>query len=102
MSGGVRNVSVTNCVFRETDSGLCFKTTRGRGGVVENIDISNISMSNIAGAAITVDMFYGVKESRPEPLSERTPAFRQFNIRNVSCSSAKIAIVVRGLPELPI
>jgi len=102
MSGGVRNVSVTNCVFRETDNGLRFKTTRGRGGVVENIDISNISMSGITGAAITFDMYYGVNDPRFEPVSERTPIFRQFNIRNVSCSSAKQAMEVRGLPEMPI
>jgi len=88
MSGGVRNVAVTNCVFRDTDTGLRFKTTRGRGGVVENIEISNIAMSNIAGEAITFDMFYAVKDPRPEPVSERTPVFRQFLIRNVTCDGA--------------
>ena len=42
------------------------------------------------------------KDPRPEPVSERTPAFRQFHIRNVTCDGAKQAMVVRGLPELPI
>jgi polygalacturonase len=102
MSGGVRNVSVANCVFKGTQTGLRFKTTRGRGGVVENIDITNIAMSDIAGEAITFDMFYQVKDPRPEPVSERTPAFRQFLIRNVTCDGAKRAMAVRGLPERPI
>jgi DNA sulfur modification protein DndE len=102
MSGGVRNVSVTNCVFKGTDTGLRFKTTRGRGGVVENVEVSNVAMSDIAGEAITFDMFYAVKDPRPEPVSERTPIFRQFYIRNVTCDGAKQAMAVRGLPELPI
>ena len=37
MSGDVRNIKVTNCQFLGTDNGLRFKSTRGRGGAVENI-----------------------------------------------------------------
>src|SRR5690606_29371821 len=37
MSGGVRNVHVSHCTFIGADIGLRFKTTRGRGGIVENI-----------------------------------------------------------------
>ena len=37
MSGGARNIYVSNCSFIGTDIGLRFKTTRGRGGIVENI-----------------------------------------------------------------
>ena len=44
MSGGVRNVKVSNCTFIGTDIGLRFKTTRGRGGLVENVDIDHIYM----------------------------------------------------------
>lgn len=32
MSGGARNIYVTNCTFMGTDVGLRFKTARGRGG----------------------------------------------------------------------
>jgi polygalacturonase len=37
MSGGANNLFVYNCTFIGTDIGLRFKTTRGRGGVIENI-----------------------------------------------------------------
>lgn len=47
MSGGVRNISVSNCQFLGTDVGLRFKSRRGRGGIVENIYISDIYMFNI-------------------------------------------------------
>jgi polygalacturonase len=103
MSGGVRNVAVRNCIFRGTDIGLRFKTTRGRGGVVENIDIANIVMYDIRLDAISLNMYYWISgDPVPEPVSERTPAFRDFSIRNVVCHGAKRAFELRGLPEMPV
>jgi polygalacturonase len=110
MSGGVRNIHVSNCIFEGTDIGLRFKTTRGRGGIVENIEISNIEMSEIGGAAISLDMYYGgtewqndaVNQAPPEPVDEGTPQFRRIHIRNVHCASAERAVEMRGLPEMPI
>lgn len=59
MSGGVKNIYVDNCTFLGTDVGLRFKSTRGRGGVVENIHISNINMINIPNEGLIFDLFYG-------------------------------------------
>ena len=101
MSGGVRNIDVANCTFDGTDVGLRFKTTRGRGGIVENVRISNITMANIRDDAILFDMYYA-KQDRPEPLTERTPHFRNFHIANIVCRSAGRAATLRGLPERPI
>ena len=55
MSGGARNIWVNNCTFIGTDIGLRFKTTRGRGGIVENIYINDIQMIDIPGEAIQVE-----------------------------------------------
>ena len=44
-----------------TDVGLRFKSKRGRGGIVENIYIRNISMMDIITDAITFNMYYGGK-----------------------------------------
>ena len=102
MSGDVRNVTVRNCRFHGTDIGLRFKTMRGRGGVVEHIDISDIEMRDIRDDAISLDMLYHERSPAPEPVSERTPRFRDISIRNVTCLGAKRAIHIRGLPEMPI
>ncbi|HTV41913.1 MAG TPA: glycoside hydrolase family 28 protein [Candidatus Sulfotelmatobacter sp.] len=112
MSGGVRNVRVDNCTFIGTDVGLRFKSTRGRGGVVEKIYISNIRMENIAGDAINFNMYYGGKAPLDEtsgdapgnvpPVTEGTPQFRDIHIANVICLGAQNAIVLEGLPEMPI
>ncbi len=78
MSGGVRNVEVSHCVFNGTDVGLRFKTARGRGGVVENIRISNITMANIKNEAILFDMFYAVKQARPRTAQRADAAVPQL------------------------
>ena len=68
MSGGVRNVYVADCTFIGTDVGLRFKSTRGRGGVVENIYVDNINMINIPGDALIADLYYAVKEAPGVPV----------------------------------
>jgi len=104
MSGDVRNVIVSDCDLDGTDAGLRFKSVRGRGGVVENIRISNLHMRNIQQGAIEFNMYYAIKKppTEPEPVGEGTPRFRQFQISNVVCDNAKTALILRGLPEMPI
>lgn len=115
MSGGVRDLYVSDCTFLGTDVGLRFKTARGRGGVVENIYISGINMTAIPGEAILFDMYYMAKDPVPldgesndlpvlqaEPLGEGTPQFRNFFINNVICQGAATGLMIRGLPEMAI
>jgi len=100
MSGGVKKVVISNCVFDGTDRGIRIKSTRGRGGVVEDIQISNIVMKNIKEEAITMDMLY--TRMPAEPKSERTPVFRNINISNMTADNVLIPIKIRGLEESPI
>lgn len=103
MSGGARNISVRNCLFIGTDVGLRFKSTRGRGGVVENIHINGVNMSDIAGDALIFDLYYGGKGDSPvPPVSEETPSFKNIYISNTLCQSARRAMFFNGLPEMPI
>lgn len=114
MSGGARNIYASNLTFMGTDIGLRFKTTRGRGGITENIFIENVAMQDIINEAILFDMYYMIKDpaqapgatERPtaaaRPVDETTPQFRKINIRNVTCNGAKTGIWVRGLPEMSI
>jgi len=100
MSGGVWNVVAENCEFIGTERGIRIKTQRGRGGVVENIAIRNITMRDIVYEAITIDMHY--TKLPPEPVSERTPIIRSISINNVRCDRAGVGIYLSGLSEMPI
>ena len=115
MSGGVRNILVKNCQFLGTDVGLRFKSTRGRGGIVENIFINNVSMTDIKTDAITFNMYYGGKSvaemladgdnpdnTTKQPVTEETPIFRHIDIKNIVCNGAGRAMEFNGLPEMPI
>lgn len=115
MSGGVKNIYVADCTFLGTDVGLRFKSTRGRGGVVENIYIHNINMIDIPNEPLLFDLFYGGKgpnevtaedEEQQDmtllPVTEETPAFRNIHISNVYCKGAGRAMFFNGLPEMPI
>ena len=106
MSGGARNIYIGDCCFIGTDVGLRFKSTRGRGGVVENIYIENIVMTNIPEEPLLFDLFYGKKGKEtahqiPE-VSEETPIFRDIHINNIVCRGAGRAMYFNGLPEMKI
>ena len=116
MSGGVKNISVKNCQFLGTDVGLRFKSNRGRGGVVENIYISDIYMFNIATDSFLFDLFYGGKsasesladgdvtptEEKTFPVTEETPVFRNIYVKDLVSRNARRAMLFNGLPEMNI
>lgn len=101
MSGGVKKVVISNCVFDGTDAGIRLKASRGRGGVVEDIRVDNIVMKNIGRNAFIFDLFYD-KLSKPEPVSERTPIFRNIHLSNITGSGIKQIGYVKGIEEMPI
>lgn len=115
MSGGANNLFVSNCNFIGSDIGLRFKTTRGRGGVVENVYVNNVDMKDIPAEAVLFDMYYAAKDpvamngekKEPakvefKPVDETTPQFKNFYFANITCNGAEKGIFVRGIPEMHI
>ncbi|MGL3600304.1 glycosyl hydrolase family 28 protein, partial [Veillonella sp. ZSJB6] len=87
MSGSIRNITISNCIFQETDRGIRLKSRRGRGGNVEDIRVSNIVMDNVMCPFI-LNLYYFcgprgkepyVWEKTAYPIDERTPAFRRIH-----------------------
>jgi DNA sulfur modification protein DndE len=72
------------------------KSTRGRGGVVEDIWVQDIKMSHIDQEAVQIDTGYrawfGSDAGAP-------PLFRNIHFKNITCDGAKFAAVIVGLPE---
>jgi len=105
--GGMRNIFVSDCSFIGTETGIRVKSNAGRGGVVKNVYICNISMTNIQKEAIVFDTYYedvpaGKQVDTVREIRDKTPMFSDFHISNITCKGAKNAIRISGLPEMPI
>ncbi|MBV9122220.1 MAG: glycoside hydrolase family 28 protein, partial [Planctomycetes bacterium] len=98
-SGGVRNITISNCVFDGTSRGIRIKSARGRGGVIEDVRVSNIVMRHIQNEAVVITTFY--EKSEPEPFSERTPVFRNIRLSGIT-GDAQVAGELTGLAEKPL
>jgi len=108
--GGVNNVTVRNCTFENTENGLRIKSQRGKGGLVQNIRYSDITMTNVI-PAITLTCYYmnnsagdtahasAAKPSAEELASSKIPVFQNISISNVTATCQKGAGVITGLPE---
>ncbi len=105
MSGGVRRVVVSNCIFKGTDRGIRIKTRRGRGGVMRELMANNLLMEDVL-VPFTVNGFYFYdweKEGYEAEADSSTPIIENITISNLRASRAKVAaIYIKGLPEMPV
>jgi polygalacturonase len=110
MSGDVRNVVISNCVFIGTDRGIRMKSRRGRGGLVEDIRVSNIVMKDVL-CPFTMNLYYGcgawgdphVSDKRPHPVDSSTPRFRRIHLSHISAREVKLAAgFIYGLAEMAV
>ena len=114
MSGGVKNVMVSNCVFQNTERGIRLKTRRKRGGAVQGASFSNIMMENV-GAVITMNAYYCcvcgeypfpkemLFDEGPQPIDEMTPVISDIRINGITARGVTgVGIYLYGLPESPI
>jgi hypothetical protein len=103
-SGGIRNVVASNITAVDTENGIRIKSRRGRGGVIEDLRFDNWTMENV-GTGIVVTTSYimgGETGTTEEPVSARTPVFRNIAISHVTIRGAKKIVDIDGLAEMPI
>ena len=101
--GGVRNLVVTNCTFDGTTSGIRIKSTRGKGGVVENLVYTDITMTNVDYPIYLTSYYPKVpSEDAAQPVAADSPVYRHIVIRNLTAYGTRAAGMIVGLPELPI
>jgi polygalacturonase len=103
--GGLHHLIVKNCRFENTDNGLRIKSGRGRGGMVEDISYSDITMKNVH-PAISIVCYYQYttndkypKDDPVQPVSETTPCIRNVCISNMTATCTQDAGLIVGLPE---
>ena len=101
--GGVSDVLVEHCTFEGTRYGFRIKSGRGRGGVVENIRVSDIQMRDV-DPAIDVMCYYPNPPlgDVAQPVTLGTPIYRHIHIENLTATCPREAGLFIGLPESPI
>ena len=110
-SSGLRNLIVRRCTFDGTDTGVRLKSSRGRGGLVENVVYEDLTMKNV-GVAISISSYYdntpidaSLSRSAVAPAAapgSRTPEWRNITIRNITAvAGRKNAGLITGLPGTP-
>lgn len=113
-SGGILNVRVEQCIFKNTDRGLRIKTRRGRGriGKIHNVLFQNILMDAVK-TPFVINMYYNmgpaggheeyVWTTTPQPVTELTPMLGKFEFKDMLCKNVGYAAgVFIGLPEAEI
>ncbi|URE02126.1 Glycosyl hydrolases family 28 [Musa troglodytarum] len=99
MSGGISDVSVEHLYVRNSHTGINFKTTRGRGGYIEDIVISDVKMENVHEAI----RFTGYCGAHPDDQYDPdvVPVVKRVTIKDVIGSNISIAGVFSGIDHDP-
>lgn len=121
-AGGVSNLTVVNCTFNGTETGIRMKSddassSGGEGGIAQNLFYSNLRMTNIQDAAIVIYSYYNEYETPdgitpeiaasqaiPSPVPSTTCVWRNIVISNVtaSVSLGGMAGIIWGRTEMPV
>jgi polygalacturonase len=107
-AGGVRNVTVENCTFDDTENGLRIKSDSRRGGLVQDILYRNIKMTDVT-PAITFTCYYmnnsAMDANRSQPTigtvagGDHVPKYRDIRVVNLIAICPRSAGLIEGLPE---
>ena len=100
MSGGIRNIVIKDCVFKNMSRGVDLKTRKGRGGIVENITVSNIKTYNTRNA-ILMRMDYKPNKGKLIEGEAGIPIMRNITFDNIEVYGGRIGRV-SGMKESPI
>jgi polygalacturonase len=104
----IRNVLVRRCTFDGTSIGLRYKSSRTRGGLVDNITFTDLKMKDV-DRVLDITSFYPPRtlpkpgvHIQPAPLTGKTPIVRHIIIRNLTAENCGEAGRIVGLPEMPL
>jgi len=96
-SGSVRNITFMNLRVTNADTGPKVKTSRGRGGVIENILFTNITLTGCKSVTLATGMNY---DKIPNPgNATTTPIVRNVTFEKIIATSCLQTGSLECLPE---
>ena len=100
---GVSGVTVDHLTFDGTTSGIRMKSARDRGGTVQNLTYSNITMTNVQNP-IFITSYYPTLPTDPSAdtamaVTATTPIWKNITIKNMTATGSTNAGILWGLPE---
>lgn len=113
ISGGVKNLTVCQCVFKHTDRGLRIKSRRGRGkdSIIDGVVFENIKMINVI-TPLVINMYYFcdpdghteyVWSREKHPVGADTPYMGKFVFKDIECTECEcMCAYFDGLVEQPV
>ncbi|GAB4841093.1 hypothetical protein Ancab_021838 [Ancistrocladus abbreviatus] len=99
MSGGLSNVHVEDVHLQDSLSGIVLKTSRGRGGYIKDINISDVRMQNVYLAIKATGEFGSHPDDRFDP--NALPIVKGISFQNMVGTNITVAGNFTGMFESP-
>lgn len=99
ITGGVRNVFVEKCLMDSPrlNTAIRFKNNAARGGTLTNVHVRDVTVGQVARAAITIDYNYGEGSN-----GAFTPVFDGLTIERLTVGRCRRVLDLQGFATAPI
>ena len=119
-SSGVSNITVINTTFSGTDNGIRLKSQRDRGGLVQNLNYFNLTMTNVdwpfliysyyefgLGTISVANSAYAANVAATDTVTgvtTTTPIWRNITFSNITAyaNNSRPALMIWGLPQMAV
>lgn len=93
-SGGIRNVKIEHCRFRNTKThAIYIKSRPGRGAFIENISCNDLHVSGMEGGFLRFNILgSGLQDQVPVPGLEGIPEIRNFSFTNIHVEDVPVLV----------
>ena len=117
-SSGVSNLTVINTTFDGTDNGIRLKSQRDRGGLIQNLNYCNLTMTNVdwpfliysyyefsLGTISVANPAYAANVVATDTVTQvtsTTPIWRNITFSNITAyaNNTRPALMIWGLPQM--
>ncbi|XP_021291411.1 probable polygalacturonase isoform X1 [Herrania umbratica] len=99
MSGGISDIQVEQAHLYNSLSAIEFRTTRGRGGYIEDIIISDLDLLNVHMAFGAIGHYGSHPDDKYDP--DAFPVLQKITLKNIIGANITVAGNFTGIEESP-